>query len=129
MITEHNIALGLVTPGNSQEFTDDYDVHEERSDITIIHSFNNQIIHNVDWIDTDASEDEDYLPQNQHTLIPSPPCRKRSRSNSQQTEDEYNNESPGQRVRRAIDVAVDTGVDFVDLRYLTDMSVTMYIET
>ncbi|KAG2221719.1 hypothetical protein INT45_007125, partial [Circinella minor] len=107
----------LVTPGNSQEFTDDYDGLEEQSDMAIIHSFNNQVIHNVDWIDTDASEDEDYLPQNQHILIPSPPCRKRSRSNSQQTE-EYNNESPGQRVRRAIDVAVDTGVDFVDLSSL-----------
>ncbi|KAI8138526.1 hypothetical protein BJV82DRAFT_582885 [Fennellomyces sp. T-0311] len=107
MITESNAVLGLVTPGNSQEIRDSDD-----EPILNDHSLDQHYIHNVVWIDTDTSEDEDYLPQDQHIIMPSPPRldRKRSRSNSPVEE-----ESPGQKVRRAIDVAVDTGVDYVDL--------------
>ncbi|KAI9489775.1 hypothetical protein BDB00DRAFT_841358 [Zychaea mexicana] len=113
MITESKTALGLVTPGNSQESRDSSDDDEPIMNTTTIHSLN-ETLYGVEWIDTDASEDEDYLPQNQHTLVPSPPRRdrKRSRSNSREAE------SPGQRVRRAIDIAVDSGVDFVDLSCL-----------
>ncbi|KAI9268207.1 hypothetical protein BDA99DRAFT_558376 [Phascolomyces articulosus] len=120
MITETNTTFGLVTPGNSQELRDFTDEQAESDMVDVLHD---QLIHNVEWIDTDASEDEDYLPQNQHTLVPSPPRLKRSRSNSVSTassavEEVENNESPGQKVRKAIDVAVDTGVDSVDLSCL-----------
>ncbi|KAG2178209.1 hypothetical protein INT43_003462 [Umbelopsis isabellina] len=59
-----------ITPESSQEGNEkatgqDVDkIFEERT---------SPITHDVNWIDTDTDEDEDYLPQNQHHQLPSPP--------------------------------------------------------
>lgn len=123
---ETNTAIndaGLATPGNSQEVVDvDVDCDSPDTEPT----------YNVEWIDTDVSEDEDYLPQDMHRRIPSPPRRqgkedrKRARvlSTSSICEPSVRRRlqvdvdmSPAERVRRAVDKVIDTADDCVDLSY------------
>lgn len=59
-----------ITPRSSQE--DNEKALEKDLDV-IFHPKGSPITHNVDWIDTDTDEDEDYLPQNLHHQLPSPP--------------------------------------------------------
>ncbi|KAI7865800.1 hypothetical protein BDF14DRAFT_1821672 [Spinellus fusiger] len=99
---------------------------------------------NVDmtWPDTDASEDEDFLPQNQHICLPSPTRapfkdsedtleRKRSRTNSlgvvydtrellrRRVEDECCiADLSHERVCRVIDQAIDNGLETIDFSHL-----------
>lgn len=114
---------GLVTPGNSQEMiADDVDCDSSDTEPT----------YNVEWIDTDDEEDSDYLPQDMHRRIPSPPRilgkedRKRVRVPSSGSIFEPSvrrrlevdaDMSPAERVRRAIDTVIDAADDCVDLSY------------
>ncbi|KAI7905852.1 uncharacterized protein BX663DRAFT_497857 [Cokeromyces recurvatus] len=95
----------------------------------------NKSVNEVDWIDTDASEDEDYLPQfpleqQISIIIPSfksqedeDEDRKRSRINSLSwdinTRELFRrklcNETPNDKVRQAIDSTIDNGLEQVDI--------------
>lgn len=59
-----------ITPRSSQE---DNEETSNKDIDTNFHPQNSPITHNVNWIDTDSDEDEDYLPQSLHYQLPSPP--------------------------------------------------------
>ncbi|KAI8579083.1 hypothetical protein K450DRAFT_243800 [Umbelopsis ramanniana AG] len=59
------------TPRSSQEESHDKELEKELNNLFC--EKESPITHNVDWIDTDTDEDEDYLPQNLHHQLPSPP--------------------------------------------------------
>lgn len=129
-----------MTPANSQEEADG--ILEEDiipcETITAVTSPSADQMCEVVWLDTDESEDEDYLPQNRHSYIPSPP--RRNLANCSETQDKkraklgcYSGDdeplfvvrqrdeaetiaTPSELVRRAVDQAVDNGADYVDLR-------------
>lgn len=77
---------GLVTPNNSQEQDSDNDTmtfltqHQQQQQQQQPVSETNS----VDWLDTDSSEDEDYLPQSCHRCFPSPPRRAMSLDDDEQ---------------------------------------------
>ncbi|CDH51362.1 Piso0_003039 [Lichtheimia corymbifera JMRC:FSU:9682] len=91
---------GLVTPNNSQEQDSDND---SLPTMTILTQQQQQHYHqhhhhhhhqpisetnSVDWLDTDSSEDEDYLPQSCHRCFPSPPRKAMSVDNDFDEEEE-----------------------------------------
>jgi hypothetical protein len=59
------------TPRSSQEESREKELEKELNNLFC--EKDSPITHNVDWIDTDTDEDEDYLPQNMHHQLPSPP--------------------------------------------------------
>ncbi|KAI9012133.1 hypothetical protein CLU79DRAFT_839086 [Phycomyces nitens] len=122
---------GLFTPQSSQEMPESTEHPRD----------NNTKPYDVMWPDTDESEDEDFLPQNQHIRLPSPTrpfCdtedtvdRKRGRMNSvglaydtrellrRRIElDCCITETPSERARRVIDKAVDNGCETADFSHL-----------
>lgn len=100
---------GLVTPFSSQEGKFDC-IDEDEPE-------------NVDWLDTDVSEDEDFLPpeyDRQKATV-----KKRSRALSAQDQQLVRRRleeqlerslSQTEQVRQAVDAAIDNGADHVDLR-------------
>ncbi|KAH8550129.1 hypothetical protein BGW37DRAFT_558664 [Umbelopsis sp. PMI_123] len=60
-----------ITPRSSQEEGHEKELENELNNLFC--EKESPITHNVDWIDTDTDEDEDYLPQNLHHRLPSPP--------------------------------------------------------
>ncbi|ORZ02816.1 hypothetical protein BCR43DRAFT_482218 [Syncephalastrum racemosum] len=102
---------GLITPFSSQEM--DFDCIDDDEPET------------VDWLDTDVSEDDDFLPpeyDRQKATV-----KKRSRALSAQDQqlvrrrlEEQVKESLSQteQVRQAVDAAVDNGADYVDLSHM-----------
>ncbi|KAL0089663.1 hypothetical protein J3Q64DRAFT_1407631 [Phycomyces blakesleeanus] len=130
--TSMPMRYGLFTPQSSQEMPDSTEHPRD----------NDSKPYDVMWPDTDESEDEDFLPQNQHIRFPSPTrspfCdtedtvdRKRGRMNSvglaydtrellrRRIEvDCCITETPGERARRVIDKAVDNGCETADFSHL-----------
>ncbi|KAG0188344.1 hypothetical protein DFQ28_004970 [Apophysomyces sp. BC1034] len=118
---------GLLTPESSQDVTDE--TVSKRAEEAVASPIKT---HDVEWLDTDTSEDEDFLPQNHHQRFPSPPRkstgdeRKRSRMDSvtwceprelARRRLEYD-ETPTERARRIIDEVIDNGTERVDLGHL-----------
>lgn len=89
---------GLVTPNNSQEQDSDNDslptmtiLTQQQQQHYHQHHHHHQPIsetNSVDWLDTDSSEDEDYLPQSCHRCFPSPPRKAMSVDNDFDEEEE-----------------------------------------
>lgn len=109
----------------------------------------------VEWLDTDASEDEDYLPlmndsqdaSKQFFLKTSNPQdflddvldRKRNRMNSLSwdinSRDLFrrkltiSTETPSDKVRKAIDKTIDDGIERVDIRYRINKNPSLLLKT
>ncbi|KAI7884780.1 hypothetical protein K492DRAFT_204456 [Lichtheimia hyalospora FSU 10163] len=79
---------GLVTPNNSQEQDSDNDSLTTMTFLTQQPQQQVSETNSVDWLDTDSSEDEDYLPQSYHRCFPSPPRKPMSVDEDQDEEEE-----------------------------------------